>query len=255
MTPRDSTPTTVRLRRAAVAAGTAILLAVAGTVFLPSASTGAASSAAARPSGVVFKLSLDKRGRVRDGTVFKNEAGKGRARVELARGRFKLVKGKPGRALRYPGKRGYGLLEAPDRNAWDPRGRDFRFGVKVKVPGNQANKHINIIQKGYYRQAGGQWKLQVDRGLPSCLVRGDVDRVLVRGATDVADGRWHRLMCSRTAEHGVRLFVDGALAAENYSPTGTVANGAPLRIGAKKLGPGRVDQFHGRLDLPYLFVA
>jgi hypothetical protein len=211
-------------------------------------------SRAAAPTGTVFKLTFDGRGRVRDGTVFKNQAGKGRVEVELLRGRFKRVKGKPGKALRYPVEGGYGLLEGPDRKAWDPGGRDFRFGARIKVARSQASRHMNVIQKGYFKQSGGQWKLQVDAGLPSCVVRGDVDRVLVRGEESVIDGRWHRLTCSRTGS-GVRLLVDGELAASSDHTTGSVSNGAPLRLGAKKLGTGQVDQFHGRLDVPFLFVA
>jgi len=79
--------------------------------------------------------------------------------------------------------------------------------------------------------------------------------VLVRSDDSVIDGRWHRLTCSRSAADGVRLLVDGQVRASSDNETGSVSNGAPLRIGAKKLGTGQVDQFHGRLDVPYLFVA
>jgi hypothetical protein len=222
------------------------------------ATTGHGQESAARaalPTGTVFKLTFDGRGRVRDGTVFKNQAGKGRVEVELLSGRFKRVKGKPGKALRYPVEGGYGLLEGPDRRAWDPGARDFRFGARIKVSRAQASRHMNVIQKGYFKQSGGQWKLQVDAGRPSCVVRGDVDRVLVRGEKSVIDGRWHRLACSRTESGGVRLLVDGDVAASSDHATGSVANGAPLRLGAKKLGTGQVDQFHGRLDVPFLFIA
>lgn len=220
-----------------------------------SAPSQAPAARAAAPSGTTFKLTFDGRGAVRDGTVFKNQAGKGRLVVELASGRFKRVKGKPGKALRYPVEGGYGLLEGPDRAAWDPGARDFRFGARIKVARAQASRHMNVIQKGYFKQSGGQWKLQIDAGLPSCVVRGGIDRVLVRGKDSVVDGRWHRLTCSRTEANGVRLFVDGEVAASSDHETGFVGNGAPLRLGAKKLGPGPVDQFHGRLDVPYLFVA
>lgn len=244
-----------RARRTTLAVATAAALVFAGGLSTPSAGDEAAASTATPPTGTVFRLTFDGRGAVRDGTTFKNTAGKGKVTVELESGRFKRVKGKPGRALRYPVEGGFGLLEGPDRRAWDPGRRDFRFGVKVKIPKAQATRHMNVFQKGYHNQAGGQWKLQLDRGLPSCVVRGDVDRILVRGADSVTDGRWHRLVCWRTSEHGVRLFVDGKLVADKDAPTGRVANGAPLRIGAKKLGPGSVDQFHGRLDVPYLYVS
>ncbi|GAA1476298.1 hypothetical protein GCM10009623_07440 [Nocardioides aestuarii] len=255
MTPMDSTRNARRARRAAVAVVSAAALVLAGGFAVPSAGEDAAPRAAAARTGVVFRLTFDGRGAVRDGTTFKNAAGKGKVRVRLDSGRFKRVRGKPGKALRYPVAGGYGLLEGPDRKAWDPGRRDFRFGVRVKIAKSQATAHMNAFQKGYHRQAGGQWKLQIDQGLPSCVVRGDIDRILVRSAEPVTDGRWHRLVCWRTSEHGVRLFVDGALVADKDAPTGKVANAAPIRIGAKKLGPGSVDQFHGRVDGPYLFVS
>lgn len=250
----DSRKNALRARRAAVAIGATALVLAGGSVT-PSAGEEAAAQAAAAPTGTVFRLTFDGRGAVRNGTTFKNAAGKGKVTVRLDSGRFKRVKGKPGKALRYPVESGFGLLEGPDRKAWDPGRRDFRFGVKVKIPKAQATRHMNAFQKGYHKQAGGQWKIQLDQGLPSCVVRGDVDRILVRGADSVTDGRWHRLVCWRTSEHGVRLFVDGKLVADKDAPTGRVANGAPLRIGAKKLGPGSVDQFHGRLDVPYLYIS
>lgn len=255
MTPMDNARSRLRARRTAAAIGAAAALVVAGGFSAPSSGEEAAAQAAAAPTGTVFRLTFDGRGAVRDGTTFKNAAGKGRVEAQLASGRFKRVKGKPGRALRYPVAGDFGMLEGPDRKAWDPARRDFRFGVKIKVAQAQATRHMNVFQKGYHNQAGGQWKLQIDRGLPSCVVDGAIDRILVRATEVVTDGRWHRLACSRTSEFGVRLLIDGQVAAENNSPTGKVANDSPLRIGAKKLGPGRVDQFHGRLDVPYLYIA
>jgi hypothetical protein len=255
MTLLDSTRKALRARRTAVAVGSAAALVATGGLAAPSSGEEAAAPAAAAPTGMVFRLTFDGRGAVRNGTKFKNAAGKGKVEVKLVSGRFKRSKGKPGRSLRYPVEGGYGLLESPDRDAWDPGRRDFRFGVTVKIPKSQATRHMNAFQKGYHKQAGGQWKIQLDRGLPSCVVRGDVDRILVRSTEVVTDGRWHRLVCWRTSEHGVRLFVDGELAADKDAPTGRVANGAPLRIGGKKLGPGSVDQFHGRLDVPYLYIS
>jgi uncharacterized protein YwbE len=212
------------------------------------------AAAAARPTGTVLKFTFDGKAPLSDGATVKNAAGKGRGTVEVGAGRFKKVKGKPGRAARYPLAHGYGLIEAPDRKVWDPRRRAFSFGAKVRVAAPQVTRNMNIIQKGYFHQPGGQWKLQLGRGIPSCRVSGAAGSLLVASDTSIADGRWHRLVCIRT-HTGLTLRVDRAVVASGDGPTGKVANGSVVRIGAKKLGTGRVDQFHGRLDVPFLSLG
>lgn len=247
-----------RTRRALVGAVAAATVLVVGGGSAPALGTGSApadpGARAAAPGNTVLRFTYDGRGGLREGDRVRNTAGKGRGIVHLAQdGRMKKVKGKPGRAVRFP-LTGFGIIEAADRRAWDPRRRDFSYGTKVKVSRAEADRHSNLVQKGYYRQPGGQWKLQLDRGLPSCVVNGDEGRLRVRSTTSIADGAWHRLLCRRT-DAGLVLRVDGAVAASGDGATGRVANAAPVRVGSKKLGPGRVDQFRGRLDVTFLSIG
>ena len=210
--------------------------------------------AARAASNTVLRFGYDGRSSLRAGARVKNTAGKGRGIVKVADGgRFRKVKGHPKRAARFP-QSGNGMIETADRKAWDPRRRDFSYGSWVKVTREQRNVLSNVMQKGYYRQRGGQWKLQLDRGVPSCVVSGTAGRVLVRSESSVADGRWHRLVCRRV-DNLLVLRVDGEVAASGTGATGSVANTAGVRIGAKKLGPGRVDQFRGRLDVTFLSMG
>lgn len=247
-----------RTRRALVGALAAATVLVVGGGSAPSLGTGSApadaEARAAAPGGMALRFTYDGRGGLREGDRVRNTAGKGRGIVRVAEGgRMAKVKGKPRRAARFP-RSGFGIIEAADRRAWDPRRRDFSYGTKVKVSRAEVVRHSNLVQKGYYRQPGGQWKLQLDRGLPSCVVNGDAGRLRVRSATSIADGAWHRLQCRRTSA-GLVLRVDGAVAASGGGATGRVSNAAPVRVGAKKLGPGRVDQFRGRLDMTFLSIG
>lgn len=237
------------------AAALTVAVGLAGAWAVPTADAAPApqAAAAARPTGKVLLFTFDSKRLLTDGAHVTNAAGKGRATVEVGAGHFKKVTGKPGRAARYPLSSGYGLLEAPDRRAWDPAGRDFAYGAKVRVAAAQASRNMNVMQKGYYKQSGGQWKIQLDQGRPSCRVSGDAGALLVRSDTSVADGQWHRLACVRSY-HSLVLKVDGTEVASATGTTGKVANSSVIRIGAKKLGTGRVDQFHGRLDVPFLTV-
>ncbi len=202
----------------------------------------------------VLRFSYDGRSGLRAGAKVKNMAGKGRGIVRVADGgRFRKVKGHPRRAARFP-QSGYGIIETADRRAWDPRRRDFAYGTWMKVTQEQRNALSNVMQKGYYRQRGGQWKLQLDRGLPSCVVNGSDGRVLVRSQRSVADGRWHRVVCRRV-DNSLVLRVDGTIVASGTGQMGSVTNSAGVRIGARKLGPGRVDQFRGRLDMTFLSMG
>ena len=192
-----------RTRRGLVGALAAATVLVVGGGSAPSLGTGSApadaEARAAAPGGTALLFTYDGRGGLREGARVRNTAGKGRGIVRVAEGgRMAKVKGKPRRAARFP-RSGFGMIEAADRRAWDPRRRDFSYGTKVKVSRAEVVRHSNLVQKGYYRQPGGQWKLQLDRGLPSCVVNGDAGRLRVRSATSIADGAWHRLQCRRTS--------------------------------------------------------
>jgi hypothetical protein len=202
----------------------------------------------------VLRFGYDGRSSLRAGSRLHNTAGRGGGVMKVADGGdFARVKGRPGRAVHFP-RSGYGIIETADRRAWDPRRRDFSYGTKVKISEAQGDRHSNVMQKGYHDQSGGQWKLQIDRGLPSCVVSGSEGRVLVRSAASVADARWHRLVCRRV-DNRVTLEVDGETAASSAGPTGKVSNAAGISIGAKKLGPGSVDQYRGRLDVTFLSMG
>lgn len=205
---------------------------------------------------VVMRFTFEGKSGLGAGAHAKNVAGKGRGVVLVTEGaRLRKVRGRPGRAALFPQPgTGFGIIEAADRRAWDPRRRAFSFGAKVRMTEAQGRGDSNIVQKGTYSQPGGQWKLQSDHGIPSCVVNGSEGRVLVRSATSIADGAWHGLACRRTARR-LNLLVDGDVVASVAGETGRVSNDSAVRLGGKRLGPGNVDQFRGRLDGVFLSMG
>ena len=144
-----------------------------------------------------------------------------------------------------------------------PGTRRFRVGADVLVDPVPAlgDTGANVVQRGLY-ESGGQFKLQVDAGVPSCRVSGGSGAVLVEGEP-LAAGRWYRLLCDRDRSR-VTLFVaevDDEVATTWRSWTTTGATGpvhfdaqsGPLAVGAKLNSRGQVvadspDAFHGLVD-------
>jgi hypothetical protein len=146
---------------------------------------------------------------------------------------------------------GRAIIELADKPGIDPLGHAFSYGAALKVGAPQARRGQNVVQKGYFNQDGGQWKLQLHSGgVPSCVVFGSKGRVRVDGKKSVANGRWHQVRCTRTPTK-VSLTVDGKVVASVEGPTGFISNVSPVRVGGKKVSPQN-KQFHGRLDSVFM---
>ena len=142
----------------------------------------------------------------------------------------------------------------------NPGSRPFSFGAVLMMEPSDLTGGSNVVQKGLFDDPGGQWKLQVDSapgapGQPSCSVRGTVDGepatpVHVEAwKADVTDGGWHRVVCRRTEDDRLAIFVDGAEENSKPFPQGaSIRNDASVNIGAKHLEGDNNDQFHGALD-------
>jgi hypothetical protein len=143
----------------------------------------------------------------------------------------------------------------------NPGSAPFSFGAVLRMKPSDLTGGANVVQKGLYHDPGGQWKLQVDTppghpGHPSCSLRGVVDGELASRAVyveafgvDVADGRWHRVLCRKTADDRLRIKVDGTWKnSKPVPPEATIGNEAPVTVGAKHLKSEDNDQFHGYLS-------
>jgi hypothetical protein len=230
-----------------VAVVTVGALAAAVTPAMGSGATGRAAARWATP----LHLTFDRHDTLRAGSAVHNANGRPVGKVLVAKhGRLTLRRGHPGRAAQFPCRRcGRAIIEMPSRRSFNPGVRTFAFGATVKIGRARARGHSNVVQKGYYKQVGGQYKLQVMSGVPGCVVSGALGRVIATAqpGSSVANGRWHRLVCTRTAT-GVVLRVDGKVRARAAGATGRLRNQAPVRVGGKNLTAAFNAQYHGRLD-------
>jgi hypothetical protein len=211
----------------------------------------AGSSAKLRPSSYQFLFTFDNKESLKPGTRVVDASGHrhgGRVVVEGGK-----IVGKPGmvrRGAQFP-DRGRAIIQVADRKSLDPKRRSFIFGASVRVGRDRAVNGSNLVQKGYYNQAGGQWKLQLaSGGVPVCVLNGEAGRVKAVAQRSVANGKWHRVSCARTPS-GVAVWIDGKRAGSVAGVTGRIRNDGPVKIGGKKINPGN-KQFHGRIDNVYL---
>jgi hypothetical protein len=178
-----------------------------------------------------------------------------------------VVAGQSGGAADFPGKCAAdpcpnALVQIADGQSLDPRTADFEWGARILLMPNETDDGGNVVQKGEWGEAGGQWKLQVDKagGMPSCVVSGSEPgqsterRVVLEASVSVADGVWHQVSCRRSAAAGVQIVVDGVLRGSAAMPLVDLNSGADVTIGAKWAVPSANDQFHGVLDDVFMTV-
>jgi hypothetical protein len=146
---------------------------------------------------------------------------------------------------------------------------DFTFGADVKLDRDAGSGKFdngdNVLQRGLFADPS-QYKLQVDKRVPSCTVKSPLARAFVKAPEAMQPG-WYRIVCdyhagsltvsvSRMQDHEVGEPVQ-ATVTENLGPL--VFNPAtPLVIGGKVGSNGlpiknQPDQFNGALD--NIFVA
>jgi hypothetical protein len=152
------------------------------------------------------------------------------------------------------------LVAVDDLDALEPGDRDFSFGaafsVDARSSGSTTDDGNNLLQRGGY--VGGQFKIQVDQGVPSCRVAGDAGEVFVEADEPVAPDRWYTVTCERTISQ-VRLTLTPRGRGERsrtWSATGAIGTvsfeQAPVAIGGKVAPDGgpvaSADQFNGIVD-------
>jgi hypothetical protein len=120
------------------------------------------------------------------------------------------------------------LITVPDSNAIDPGTGNYSVEIRYRT----TNDFGNLIQKGQSASRGGQFKIQLPKGRPSCYYKGPLGRDGVGGKVPINDGQWHVLLCVKTAT-SVTFYVDGVKQGTKTGPMGDVNNSLPLTIGGK----------------------
>ena len=120
------------------------------------------------------------------------------------------------------------IVQVPDNIALEPGSDDFTVEIRMRF----TDKFGNIAQKGQAQTAGGQWKIQMPQGIPSCLFKGSAGQVATGAQTAMDDGAWHTLTCVLTPA-GVSMYVDGVFRSKKNGTTGTINNNFPMTVGGK----------------------
>jgi hypothetical protein len=157
----------------------------------------------------------------------------------------KRVPGHSGRAYWFDGTKSYALVQ-PDDDL-NPGDRDIRISLWLKTTDTPARPDWDLVKKGYAEESPGHYKMEWQpSGRPSCGFRGTFAAKEVTGGRNIADGKWHEVVCTKTA-HGISLAVDGKTVAQKTVKIGSLANTDKLVIGAYR-GPTTSGHFRGRLD-------
>jgi concanavalin A-like lectin/glucanase superfamily protein len=149
------------------------------------------------------------------------------------------------------------ILQGLRDDSLNPGTRPIEYGASVLMTRSDLADGANVVQKGYSVGGGSQYKLQVDHllGHPSCVIAGQRHWIYrAEPWIDVADGRWHSLVCSRTSDRLV-ITVDGVERAwVRVPPRLSIANPEPLRVGGKGPAQGN-DQFAGEIDNVFVSIT
>ncbi len=202
------------------------------------------------------------------GSVDVDVRASGTATVEVVEGP------EGGHAIRFPAYTGAAtapaaVLVAADQSdgTLDPGAADFTFGASFsldeKSSGSDADNGDNLVQRGTF-DSPGQFKIQIDHGVPSCRILGEAGEVFVKAEGPVDPASWYAVTCERTSSE-VTLKVralDGGAGEGTWTTSGTTGTislqGLPLTIGGKTAPDGTPvaspDQFNGAVDDVFLSV-
>jgi hypothetical protein len=140
----------------------------------------------------------------------------------------------------------------PDDPSLDPGSRPFSYRVKFKtsaVPSATVGD-FDLLRKGLGSTTGGYFKVEVypnadhTKGRALCQLQGTTGAAKLVGSANLANGAWHTIRCAKDSS-GLTMLVDGSKVGFKAASIGSIANSAPLTIGAKSTGG---DWYTGRMD-------
>lgn len=124
----------------------------------------------------------------------------------------------------------------------------LHLSLSLNVQTTARVKDWNVAQKGFATTPGGMYKLEIrprgGGGIAACVFRGSTGHAVIVAGPNVADGRWHRIVCVKYTDSVVMQVDNGPVHSQRIR-VGTISNTAPLTIGSKAPGD---DQYIGRVD-------
>lgn len=153
-----------------------------------------------------------------------------------------------------------------------PESKDFAFAIYFKKDATSSGTKVddgdNLMQRGLYADPA-QYKMQVDGGKVSCVIKGDQGRVTVKSDHVVNPSLWYYAKCTKRGTEIILTVKEYRADGTTYSVTKR-KNGAtgslvwdrretPISLGGKLTTDGRVvrsttDQFNGWATHPWLEI-
>jgi hypothetical protein len=158
--------------------------------------------------------------------------------------------GYSGLAYGFNGKSSYASV--PSADALNPGSRDIRLTIYIKTTHRPDTPDWDLFRKGYAYKSPGRYKMEYQpTGQASCDFADRAESHgagRVMGGPDLADGRWHKVSCTKTAT-SIELTVDSQNVATKEVRFGTIANQDPVVLGTYRgSGSGPAGHFFGTLD-------
>lgn len=142
-------------------------------------------------------------------------------------------------------------VTVPDSTTLDPGASDFSFTLNVNFSAIPATDY-DLLRKGVSSTAGGHYKVEILKkkhgtvAEASCHYGGSRGTAGILAKTNLADGLWHSITCTKTSG-SISITVDGATKLKSVT-IGSISNAMPLWLGAKFKGTRGADHYAGLMD-------
>ena len=151
--------------------------------------------------------------------------------------------GQPGALGTAYGFTGSSYVSVPTKGDLNPGSANLTVTIRIKTTSAPATPDWDIIRKGLYTTAGGEWKMEYQpSGQASCGFKGSSGYSEMTAGPAINNGQWHTVQCVKTST-GIKVVVDGA-ATSKTAGIGAISNTDAVPIGAR---PGS-EFFKGSLD-------
>jgi hypothetical protein len=138
---------------------------------------------------------------------------------------------------------GTSQVVTPNSPSLNPGTADITLAAHVNtsvLPG--AVGDYDIIRK---KKSAQIYKMEIIKtGQGYCQFKGTVANGVVKGGPNVVDGRWHAIVCAKTATQ-ISLTVDGVTVAKKVVTVGSISNTIGVYLGRK---PDGTDAYTGLMD-------
>ncbi len=179
-----------------------------------------------------------------------------------------------GQAVRFPAYTGDAaapaavIVATATGDALNTLDHDFEFGATFRLDAESSGSAVddgdNLVQRGSFSDPG-QFKIQLDHGVPSCRIVGDAGEAFVEASEAVEPDAWYSVSCEREGSEVILTMApyddrDAKKSWRATGPTGSVSlSTQPLSVGGKVSPKGvpvaSADQFNGAVDDVFLRIG